>query len=837
MKRFLLLLVSFFSIGLVTAQDAEEKAATFLENGNFDGARQMYDSLYSANPEQISYLYFSGICDFEQKMENSAIDKFNKVMSKIPKDQQDSEPAVQVSIHLGKAHHNIYLFDEAIGIYDRLLSYDLKKKKYAEVEELKEQAQNAKELMKDFKQIMVTKLAIINSPYDDHTPIPADKGNIIFFTSKRPHGDNPQLSPEGKYYEDIYVWNRNRGLRSKPYNIGPPVNTSEQDATAGASHDGTLIFIFKATDKNPGDLFISVLDDSVWSEPEALNKNINKKKSREQHAALSPDGNTLYFSSNYRKGEGGNDIWVSQKQDDGTWGKAENLMINTEKDEGAPFIMADGKTLYFSSKGYKGMGGYDVFRTVMNEDGSWKEPENLGFPINTTGDDIFYFPAENENIAYFTRRSAGTANIFKAQMYGEQEEFLIVQGILKDDQYYTQNLPITKVSNDTIYTESGFFTKSMNKMVYTDSVVSISQSEEALTQCVYYVPSENTISVYNVNNEDYQDIYQTNSNEGDYKFLIIPQKQYKVVYESDGFLFDTKNIDATKPIAGNVVEYDAVLNSIESGKTKKVKLTPFNNNSDEINNFTAKELDIIADYFKKYPQLRIDFSGSDSPLLADRQQAVEDYLTDKGVSKDKIFRNLSLDTIPDNYLQYTIFDEVLLADLEDEKNKYLDSLENTTQNSDSTTTEPGIDEIEITIENVYFAFNYSTLSKGEEIDKLANYLTDNPQARVLIVGYTDAVGSESYNKSLSLRRAKFVKSLLTKAGADAKQIDIKGYGESNPVTYNKIDGKYNEESKKYNRRVEFQVLKQGEPKVRIIQMQDVPVQYKKDSYQTNYSGR
>ncbi|MEA2041936.1 MAG: hypothetical protein U9N85_05225, partial [Bacteroidota bacterium] len=415
---FLILFVSYVLFS--NAQDANQ-AMDFLLNKNYPAAQEEYDKLYNESPQELEYLYYSAVCDLKLKNENSAIDKLNKILAPVRKNPKASRAEYNVSMLLAECYHNIYMFDQELTIYSRLLKKEFKRKEEKTIRLKIKQANDAKKLFMEFKQIVVTQLAIINSKYDDHTPIPDSSGQRIFFTSKRKGSTGGELSPEGKFYEDIYVWNRNLGLWSKPYNIGPPINTAAHEATAGVSLSGNTLFIFKAGKKNPGDLYVSYRTDTVWSKPVKLGKNVNKKYSREQHAALSPDENTLYFTSDRRRGEGGSDIWISGKEDDGSWGKPENAPFNTEFDEGAPFIFNNGKTIYFSSKGYAGMGGFDVYKSEQKEDGTWSEPENIGFPINTVDDDIFYFPAGNENIAYFTRRKGGSANIYKAQLYGEYE--------------------------------------------------------------------------------------------------------------------------------------------------------------------------------------------------------------------------------------------------------------------------------------------------------------------------------------------------------------------------------------------------------------------------------
>ena len=139
-------------------------------------------------------------------------------------------------------------------------------------------------------------------------------------------------------------------------------------------------------------------------------------------------------------------------------------------------------------------------------------------------------------------------------------------------------------------------------------------------------------------------------------------------------------------------------------------------------------------------------------------------------------------------------------------------------------------------ENFYFSFNGSSLNSVpfEKLDTLAEYLKKNPDSKIGVVGYTDAVGSASYNKTLSLKRANMVLNYLVKKGVKKEQLEAFGYGEENPYTLNMINGKYHEPSKKYNRRVEFFVIEQGKPKLKTILFKDIPDEYFNKDYNKDY---
>jgi outer membrane protein OmpA-like peptidoglycan-associated protein len=216
---------------------------------------------------------------------------------------------------------------------------------------------------------------------------------------------NKDVAEDNYPYEDIYFATRNFSDSTQPVaqNIGQPINTLYHDSNVGLSKDGTRLFIYK--DDNEGDIFEARIDElGNWSEPKPLGKHVNTEYS-ETTVTLSPDGQTLFFASNRKGGFGGLDIWVTHKDKKGEWGDAENLgeEINTSLNEDGPFIGYDSKTLYFSSEGGEGMGGYDIYRVVYDSlSSAWEAPENMGYPINTPDHDIYFAPTKDGKNAFYS---------------------------------------------------------------------------------------------------------------------------------------------------------------------------------------------------------------------------------------------------------------------------------------------------------------------------------------------------------------------------------------------------------------------------------------------------
>jgi outer membrane protein OmpA-like peptidoglycan-associated protein len=210
------------------------------------------------------------------------------------------------------------------------------------------------------------------------------------------------------YYEDVFYSTRSGDKWLPAQNIGPPINNKYHSSNLAISADGTQLYLYKS--ENGGDIFLSEKNpDGTWTDPEPLNENINSPFS-EKSISISPDGNTLYFSSDrpITPNKKDLDIYYSKKNNKGEWGAALNISeINTKYDEDGVFIDYDGRTLYFSSKGHKGMGGFDIYKSEYDEENEeWSAPVNLGYPMNSPDNDIYFVSTRDGKRGYYASSKA-----------------------------------------------------------------------------------------------------------------------------------------------------------------------------------------------------------------------------------------------------------------------------------------------------------------------------------------------------------------------------------------------------------------------------------------------
>jgi len=253
----------------------------------------------------------------------------------------------------------------------------------------------------------------INNSSANYNPvISQDENTIVFMTDL-------------KFYNAIYQSKKINGQWTEPENITPQVGSDGDAVPTSLSYDGKELFLVKGSNNNR-DIYISKFKDGWWTNMELLGENINSNHA-ETHASVSSDGNTLYFTSNKRGGLGGLDIYSSKKMKNGQWGPAENLgpKINTIYNEETPFLAADEQTLYFSSEGHYNMGGFDIFYSELKENGKWDNPTNIGYPVNTTSDNIFYNPVGAGYIGYvskISRDGLGNKDLYRIKIISDEDK-------------------------------------------------------------------------------------------------------------------------------------------------------------------------------------------------------------------------------------------------------------------------------------------------------------------------------------------------------------------------------------------------------------------------------
>jgi hypothetical protein len=422
MKKLLLLMLLVSFISAISAQpdmklrswrnsqaDSLAVAEAMFEDQNFVPAAAIYDPLQQEHPAELYLKYKLGICGlFRSDMHERSMHLLMEVYAK-------NHFAEDIEYYLARAYHYNFRFDDAIATLDKYLGgKGLSGPQKRNAEQLKGYCINAKALVAAPVAAKIGNMTeMINTVNSEYVPLVSSDESLIIYTYRGDEStgglqnEDYQPDPFGIYYEDVFMSHKENGAWVKPFGISA-INTNEHDAAIGLSNDGQKLLIFKDNGKDGGDIYMSRLDHSNWTTPVKLEGDVNTK-AWEGSASLSADEQTLYFSSERPGGLGGKDIYKATLQPDGSWGNVQNLgaLVNTSYDEDAPFIHPDGKTLLFSSKGWNSMGGYDIFSVSAAANGSWSAAKNLGYPINTPDEDIYFVLSADGNRGYYASGKKG----------------------------------------------------------------------------------------------------------------------------------------------------------------------------------------------------------------------------------------------------------------------------------------------------------------------------------------------------------------------------------------------------------------------------------------------
>lgn len=754
--------------------DAEELVRVY----EFDYALPQllkYDSLVPKDP--LCH-YLLGVIYLKTGEEQRA---FSKLRYSYSKDSSFE----RIHYYLGTAFHRTHQFDSAIYYYQTSLVKEEADEK--EIKHLVEQCKTGKSLMARPKNIEIYNLGDhINSPYPDFAPvISADESRLIF-TSRRPSKEHPDLDPiDNLPYEDVYISEKGKdGKWGKPVNM-KEINTPDHDASIGLAPDGDELFIYRSALalQNSGNIYSSVFKNQQWSAPEMMQKGVNSR-AQETHAAIMADEQVLFISSdrNVENSRGGKDIYIVRRLPDLTWAEPENLgeVINTPYDEDSPYITPDGKTLYFSSKGHKGMGGFDIFYSKYNEQtNTWGKPVNMGYPINTANDDIF--------VTWSTDGTRGYFSTNKSDSYGDQDLYIIM-------------LPEVR-----------------KKMIVLKGKVIDQATGKAMAATIEIIDNE-TQKIVNIVN--------SNSFNGKYAAYLKPNKNYGVRVKHKGYLFASRNIDVNDQFEYLEIKEDFELKVVGDNQMVELENIFFSDgNGMEVLPSSFPELQALKELMDSNPGYRVEVvvhsdNSEDSVLNIYRTKAkaealvaelvslgsIGDRLEAKGHGFGSAFplasNNTNLGRKQNRRIEY-VFRKITDDTPSFDYGKIYAKL-----NIDPALLQKGPTAIntigdEILLQNsVSFKTGANILDLEAElaIRELVTLMDENPLMKVEVGGHTMAKGDKVFKDSLSYRLASLVAQKLIYNGISKDRIIIKGYGDSELIA----DGGNTENLQ--NLRVQFKLL-------------------------------
>jgi len=441
-KRFLLtVLLSLLVINISFSQARIENKLKFYEAEGYvlfeeyKEALRLYLELIKSYPTNANLKYRIGQCyvNIPEEKEKSISFLEDAVKNINPAHRggkfKETGAPYDSYYYLANAYRINNLIDKALETYE-LFNKNLNTKVYIpEVVDLQIQScLHAKELMKTPLYIRKENLGeLINDKNADLNPVVSGDQNTMIYNRLEP------------FQEALYYVRKVDGKWSNPLNIIPDLGLGQESGNfaTSLSQDGNELLIYRRGANYDGNIYVTKkISSERWSNIVKLNDNINTKY-WESHATLSHDGKKLYFTSNRKGAIGGLDIYVSERDSGDAWGPAVNLgpVINTEYNEDTPFLSDDDKTLFFSSAGHYNIGGYDIFYSTLLDNGEWAVPLNIGYPLNTTDDDLFFHPLNDGYQAYYAMISEegyGLTDIYRIEMFSDQNpRKFTVQGNVK----------------------------------------------------------------------------------------------------------------------------------------------------------------------------------------------------------------------------------------------------------------------------------------------------------------------------------------------------------------------------------------------------------------------
>jgi outer membrane protein OmpA-like peptidoglycan-associated protein/predicted negative regulator of RcsB-dependent stress response len=422
--------------------------------------------------------------------------------------------------------------------------------------------------------------------------------------------------PAASSGEDLYVSRQSKdGSLGAPVPISPAINSSYNEGAGSISGDGkTLVFASCDRPKAIGncDLYISRRTGNNWSTPVNLGTNVNSTEWDSQ-PSLSADGRTLFFTSTRRGGQGQEDIYVTTLQPDGTWSAAQNVgtPVNTAGKDMAPFIHASGTTLYYVTDGLVGMGGLDVFRCEKSAGGSWSEPRNLGYPLNTFENEASLFITSDNQKGFCSRTKASDEPLGGYRLARERPVELFS---------FAVPTPV-KARETSTYTQGRVFDATTKK------------------------PLKAEVKLYDLDTDVLTQFVTSDPEYGDYTVVLNEGHHYAMYAAADKYLLKSLSFDYSSQRTFDPLSLDIYLEPVRSGRSVVLNNLFFDTNKYELKPQSRTELNRLIEFLRQYRDVQIEVSGytdnvgspeANIQLSQRRAQAVVEYLSSHGISVNRL---------------------------------------------------------------------------------------------------------------------------------------------------------------------------------------------------------
>ena len=746
-----------------SSKELLERNTLLIMDGNFYQSTIVADKLIELNPDNANYNYRKGLALLNSSsnhyLSRPYLEKAITATSKsydLFSTKEENAP-LDSYFYLARCLHLSNEIDDAVKYYQEYITLAGKKSELLADALLHiEQCKVAKHELafpKNFEVINLGK--VINTADPEYAPVVSLDGQSLYFTSRRLREDSSNVNIKepvaNMYLEDVFYSTKNEAQDWQAPELIDFCLPERNEATVAVSTDERNIYIYK-DDQGNGDIFYSEFQDGRFKELEPLDVAGVNTEFWEPHIAVSIDGKSKYFSSNREGGFGGRDIYRIVKLPNGEWSLPQNMgpTINGPYDEDSPFISLDNKTMYFSSNGKKSMGGFDVFISVLDNDGQWSEPINLGYPLNSTGDDIYYTTTADGKTGYLSS--------FRKDGLGDKDIYEI-----KNDFLGQQNISLLK----------GEIVIAGDQTIPEDVAVIINclNCDEANVRTVIPRIRDGKFFSTLPKCSDYELIYTRGENGVEFYRSTIKTNcldEYEEIEERILLKLDDMSVIPFMKynLTGNVADF------VTKDKLESVKVEFLDRAGNVTNTYTT-----------------------------DKNGNFSSNILDKKFFADKI--DLKVRLTKEEYMTQTFDAQLTLDEESDVQLTYL---------IDKPEVGKDITEV-LEINPIYFDLDKSDIRPDAEIElnKIVSIMNDNPEIKIELGSHTDCRGSKSYNMSLSDRRAKSSAEYIRQRISKPERIFGKGYGESKLVNHCECEDETRvnctEEEHQANRRTEFRIVK------------------------------
>lgn len=569
-----------------------DEAKTLFKSRKYEDAKNTIGKAIDADPEFGDAYLLQGEIALKKKDDNLMIESFKKVIEICP----DADP--ESYFQVGAFYYDTKKWKDA----------ETYLKKFLEFDKINEVHGSKAELMLLRSALYAHPVAFnpvpvkdISSPDPEYLPYISPDNELAFFTRRYELQAKGMLTPQSaEKFMIAYLQPNGLYERGKPMEDPFNRSTSNNEGGATITIDNKHLF-FTVNTKGNFDICTSDFVDGKWTEITNLGPNVNDPKQWDSQPSVSSDGKTLYFAS-ARDSMSRIDIYKTTRDETGNWKKAVKLSskINTNGNDKSPFIHSDSRTLYFSSDSLPGLGGYDIFKCQMDENGNWGKPVNIGYPINTDADEVSFFVSTNGRTGYFAsnklNNGVGGFDIYSFDLY-------------------------TEARPDNVYFQKG----DMNGKENTEIVNATIEVKDAITKKLTKIDVDSVT--------------------GEYAFIVNFKNDLLISVKKEGYAFESNYVHSQDTQNLKVQKVDIELKKLEVGGQYTLHDILFATNSFELNDTIKTVLDEFSDYLMQNKKLQVALHGhtdnvgnpSDNLILSNnRAKAVFDYLSTKGIEKTRM---------------------------------------------------------------------------------------------------------------------------------------------------------------------------------------------------------